>query len=92
VKIADTHRPALLFETHLPTRYYIPKLDVRMDLLIPTDGRGREFESRGPRHSFWSAIPSFCLAAKSNGSAFVYWVRLPCVGKDYGAADDECAA
>ena len=37
VKIADTHRPTLLFETRLPTRYYIPKLDVRMDLLIPTD-------------------------------------------------------
>jgi len=37
VKIADTHRPTLLFETRLPTRYYIPKVDVRMDLLIPTD-------------------------------------------------------
>jgi uncharacterized protein (DUF427 family) len=37
VKIADTHRPTLLFETRLPTRYYIPKLDVRMDLLTPID-------------------------------------------------------
>jgi uncharacterized protein (DUF427 family) len=37
VKIADTHQPTLLFETRLPTRYYIPKLDVRMDLLIPSD-------------------------------------------------------
>src|SRR5215475_6341743 len=37
VKIADTHRPTLLFETRLPTRYYIPKLDVRMDLLTPTE-------------------------------------------------------
>ena len=37
VKIADTHRPTLLFETRLPTRYYIPKFDVRMDLLTPTD-------------------------------------------------------
>src|SRR5262245_52587365 len=37
VKIADSHRPTLLFETRLPTRYYIPKVDVRMELLTPTD-------------------------------------------------------
>jgi uncharacterized protein (DUF427 family) len=37
VTVADTHRPTLLFETGLPTRYYIPKVDVRMDLLTPTD-------------------------------------------------------
>lgn len=34
--VADTHRPRLLFETGLPTRYYIPKLDIRMELLEPT--------------------------------------------------------
>jgi uncharacterized protein (DUF427 family) len=35
--VAETRRPRLLFETNLPTRYYIPKLDVRMDLLQATD-------------------------------------------------------
>jgi uncharacterized protein (DUF427 family) len=35
--LADTHSPRLLFETGLPTRYYIPKVDVRLDLLTPTD-------------------------------------------------------
>ena len=34
--IADTNRPVLLYETGLPTRYYIPKIDVRMDLLRPS--------------------------------------------------------
>jgi len=34
--VADSRRPRLLFETGLPTRYYLPKLDVRLDLLIPT--------------------------------------------------------
>ena len=31
--VAETDRPVLLFETGLPTRYYIPKVDVKMDLL-----------------------------------------------------------
>jgi uncharacterized protein (DUF427 family) len=35
--VAETNRPVLLFETGLPTRYYIPKLDVRMDLLEASD-------------------------------------------------------
>ena len=35
--VADTHKPVLLFETGLPTRYYFPKLDVRMDLLNSSD-------------------------------------------------------
>src|SRR6266536_1736171 len=35
--VADTRRPRLLFETNLPTRYYIPMADVRLDLLRPSD-------------------------------------------------------
>lgn len=37
VTVADSTSPRLLFETGLPTRYYLPKTDVRMDLLTPTD-------------------------------------------------------
>ncbi|MBZ0278457.1 MAG: DUF427 domain-containing protein [Anaerolineae bacterium] len=35
--IAETTQPYLLFETGLPTRYYIPLEDVNMDYLAPTD-------------------------------------------------------
>lgn len=37
VRVAESLRPYLLFETGLPTRYYLPRLDVRMDLLEPSD-------------------------------------------------------
>ena len=36
-KVADSIRPLLLFETHLPVRYYLPAGDVRMDLLEASD-------------------------------------------------------
>ncbi|MBI2850817.1 MAG: DUF427 domain-containing protein [Chloroflexi bacterium] len=36
-KVADTHKPVMLFETGLVTRYYLPRLDVREDLLEPSD-------------------------------------------------------
>jgi len=50
--IADTWQPRLLFETGLPTRYYIPPEDVRMDLLEPT-----QLHTRCPYKglaSYWS--------------------------------------
>jgi uncharacterized protein (DUF427 family) len=34
--VADSVRARLLFETGLPTRYYLPRLDVRLDLLRPS--------------------------------------------------------
>ncbi len=37
IVVGDTTRPWLLFETGLPTRYYMPKHDARMDLLEQTD-------------------------------------------------------
>jgi uncharacterized protein (DUF427 family) len=37
VVVAESVRPTILYETGLPPRYYLPKTDVRMDLLEPTD-------------------------------------------------------
>jgi uncharacterized protein (DUF427 family) len=36
-RVADSVRPLLLFETSLPTRYYLPFADVRTDLLAGSD-------------------------------------------------------
>jgi uncharacterized protein (DUF427 family) len=36
-KLAESDRPVLLDETGLPTRYYLPREDVRTDLLRRTD-------------------------------------------------------
>jgi len=52
VVIAETSQAMLLFETGLPTRYYLPKTHVRMDLLRPT-----ATESHCPykgQASYWS--------------------------------------
>jgi len=37
VTVAESPRPTLLFETGLPTRYYLPKTHVRLDLLTATE-------------------------------------------------------
>jgi uncharacterized protein (DUF427 family) len=39
VTVADSTNGAFLFETGLPVRYYLPKTDVRMNLLTPTETR-----------------------------------------------------
>lgn len=35
--VADTERPVLTFETSLVTRFYVPRLDVRNDLLVTSE-------------------------------------------------------
>ncbi len=37
VVLADSARPTLLFETPLPTRYYLPREDINWDLLTPSE-------------------------------------------------------
>jgi uncharacterized protein (DUF427 family) len=52
-KLAESDRPVLLDETGLPTRYYLPKADVRTDLLKATD-HATTCPFKG-QASYWSA-------------------------------------
>ena len=53
--VVDTRRPVLVFETNLPTRYYVPREDVVAELLpsdaddvLPLQGRGDLLVDRRP--------------------------------------------
>ena len=52
--LADSIRPVLLFETHLPTRFYLPHADVRLDRLVPSPTQTR-CPYKGIA-SYWSAV------------------------------------
>ncbi len=54
VTVADSTNASFLFETNLPTRYYLPKTDVRMDLLTPT-GHATACPYKGTAR-YWSVI------------------------------------
>ena len=59
VKVADSHQPRLLFETGLPTRYYLPLVDVRLDLLHPSSTTTR-CPYKGTA-SYWSVEAGDCV-------------------------------
>ena len=50
--LAESSRPALLFETMLPTRYYLPREDIRTEL---TPSRTRTYCAYKGQASYWSA-------------------------------------
>ena len=51
--LADSHSPVLLFETGLPTRYYLPREDVRLDVLVRTTNRSA-CPYKGFAEEYWS--------------------------------------
>ncbi|MDQ6877171.1 MAG: DUF427 domain-containing protein [Candidatus Dormibacteraeota bacterium] len=54
---AVTRRARFLFETGLPVRYYIPKEDVRTDLLQPSQTK-TACAYKGPTSRYWQATPA----------------------------------
>ncbi len=51
--LADTTSPVLLFETGLPTRYYLPRLDINWQQLRPSDTK-TQCPYKGITSSYWS--------------------------------------
>jgi uncharacterized protein (DUF427 family) len=50
--VADTTRARVLFETGLPPRWYVPREDVRTDVLVPSDTRtGCAYKGHASYHS-----------------------------------------
>ena len=74
--VAESRRPALLFETGLPTRYYLPKADVRVDLLVPSDT-----ETRCPYKGVASYYSLHRGAAVASDIAWYYRHPIPECGK-----------
>jgi len=53
VVLAETSSPVFVFETGLPTRYYLPRLDVDFDHLVPSD-TVTECPYKGRTSGYWS--------------------------------------
>ena len=59
VTVASSSGPVLLFETHLPTRFYLPREDVRLDLLEPTDNTSVcPYKGRADAYWTWPGPPA----------------------------------
>ncbi len=53
VVLADSRSPVMLFETGLPTRYYVSRTDVRFEHLTPTDSQ-TSCPYKGITTGYWS--------------------------------------
>ncbi|MFK7916911.1 MAG: DUF427 domain-containing protein [Ilumatobacter sp.] len=70
--VADSVRSSVLYEAELPPRYYLPQVDVRMELLTPTDS-----ESACP-YKGWANYWSVTVAGETRDDiAWAYRTPLP---------------
>jgi uncharacterized protein (DUF427 family) len=51
--LAESARPSMLFETNLPPRAYLPREDVRLDLLLPSETQ-TACAYKGATSSYWA--------------------------------------
>ncbi|MER6947659.1 DUF427 domain-containing protein [Nonomuraea sp. NPDC000554] len=80
VTVADSHSPHILFETGLPARYYLPKPDVRLDLLehtgtatsCPYKGTAEYWSVNGHADLAWSYRTPFPESQKIAGLISFY--------------------
>jgi len=79
IELADTRHPVLLFETHLPTRYYVPRSDIRFDALEPSGNRSR-CPYKGSAGEYWSVRDRI----EAEHVAWSYADPKPAVGKVAG--------
>ncbi len=79
VELAETDRPVLLFETDLPTRYYVPRADVHFGSLTPSDNHSL-CPYKGETREYWSAVGPPVV----RNVAWSYWSPLPAVQKVAG--------
>ena len=76
VVLADSRDPVLLFETDLPTRFYLPRDDVSFEALAPSPNRSL-CPYKGETDEYWSVIGQ----PDAKDVAWSYAAPLPAVGK-----------
>jgi len=79
VRLADSRRPVLLFETSLPTRYYVPEEDVDQAALTATTNRSH-CPYKGVADRYWSVLGQ----PRATDVAWSYSAPLPAVSKVAG--------
>jgi uncharacterized protein (DUF427 family) len=79
VRLADSSRPVLLFETDLPTRYYLPPEDVNQAVLEPTSNRSH-CPYKGAADQYWSVTGQ----PDATNIAWSYSAPYPAVAKVAG--------
>ena len=79
IRLAESNRPVLLFETGLPTRYYLPPEDVEQAVLAPTGHRSM-CPYKGDADRYWSVVGR----PEAADIAWSYTAPTPAVAKVAG--------